>query len=255
MMIKQFFKWLMIALAAYFIYFLALGQYLKSKPKKTFPTDKEMLEHFNQHRSEIERLMKLHREYAYLETIKGGSTPLDRGERNALMKNAGVQRIIDGPIGWSWYPDNYSEQTKRTLQSIDNLRSTFYGNPNHGLIEPEIIKILKKEIPSLFNKDLPVLSVGQVADLTQVMQIELADTRYKMFVARKIYIHFPQPPMIQNNRIMVYGHRYETLVPAERILSSLDNPPSDWKPGECLLRPIDTQWFMATCQKPGHSKS
>jgi hypothetical protein len=246
--IKQIFKWLKIILAVLLLYLVARCQYLKRLPPRTFPTDKEMLQYFNQHRSEIERLVKLHREFYYLENLKPSSTPLDKAEQDMLMKKAGVKRIIGSSIGSRWYPDNYSEHTKHTLKSIDNLRSTFYDNPNHGLIEPEIINILKKEIPSLFTKDIPLLNVIQLADLTQVMEIELTDYRYEMMEVRKVYMHFPQPPLTQNNRIMVHDTFYEALVAAERVLDTLDNPPKDWKPGECLLKTIDIQWFMATCR-------
>lgn len=248
-MIKQIFKWLMIILAALLLFVVARGQYMKSKPKRTFPADKEMLAYFNQHRPEIARLVKRHRDFVYLENLKPGSTPLDKAEQNALMKKAGVQRLIGSSIGWHWYPEPYSEHTIRTLRSLYNRSA---GN---AATTQEVIETLKKEMPSLFKKDIPMLNEMQLGELTQVLEIEPADPRYWRIEERKVFMHFPQPPMIQNDRIIAITlslDDLDSLRPAERILKSLDTSPSDWKRGECLLKPIDTQWFMAICKSYDH---
>lgn len=92
------------------------------------------------------------------------------------------------------------------------------------------------------------------ADLFRV-----ADTRYvkdataddlALLLRSKSYVYFRSPPQIKDG--YVYSPPDEDGKPIYRVkvLPSLDGPPwpSNWKRRECLLRPIEPQWFLALCR-------
>jgi hypothetical protein len=276
--INQIFKWLKIVLAILLLYLIARCQYNKSMWLNGHPTDNRMLEHFNQHRAEFEKLVQYHQQYDYLEQVKPGLAKLNEDEQKALLKQAGVKRVYGTFWGWmgthegivnrhlieKFSPNsaNHFLDQDRPLKSVDNVHSTFYKHPYDGAIEsPDEIKKLKKSLaPSyIFNGDVPLFELVAIADLSRIIEIELAEPSYSIFVnRRKVYMHFPRPPIIQNNRIMVHSplEGDKKLVKVHRIVDSLDYPPSDWN-NECLVKIINTQWFISLyeCGKPIESNS
>ncbi len=227
-----------------------------------------MLKHFNQHRAEFEKLVQYHRQYDYLEQVNPRLPKLNKEEQEALLKQAGVKRVYG--TFWGWWPRTPSQMAEhfrgsnkykkyghlfdeRPIKTVDNVHSTFYKHPHDVSTEsPEEIKKIKKAFPnqSYHNMDIFTLEMTPIADLTRIVEIELAEPRYSIFFYnRKVYMHFPRPPIIQNNWIMVNTEGY--LIPTHRIVDSLDDPPSDWN-NECLLKAIDAQWFISLyqCGKP-----
>lgn len=87
----------------------------------------------------------------------------------------------------------------------------------------------------------------------------IAETRYvknatsedlAMLMRTKGYVYFHSPPRV--NGEYLFGLPDAGGKPAWRahLLSSLNGPPwpSDWKSGNCWLRQIEPQWFLALCR-------
>lgn len=265
-MIKQIFKWLGIILVILLLYFFIRYQYIKDSIPDRLPSDKRMLKHFKQHRAEFEKLVQYHRQYDYLEQVNPRLPKLNKEEQEALLKQAGVKRVYGTFWGWMGTSNKMAERYRsaresggyfndRPIKTVDNVHSTFYKHPHDVSTQsPDEIKKLKKTFPnqSFHNMDIFTLEMTPIADLTRIVEIELAEPRYSIFFyKRKVYMHFPRPPIIQNNRIMIHTPIDGYLVPAHRIVDSLDDPPSDWN-NECLLKAIDMQWFISLyeCGKP-----
>lgn len=213
-----------------------------------------------------------------MEQVKPELSKLNKDEQKALLNQAGVKRVYGTFWGWmgakekivdrhlmnKFNPEsaNHFLDQDRPLKSVDNVHSTFYKHPYDGARKSlEEIKKLKKSLPPtyFYNGDVPNFELVPIADLTRIIEIELADPRYSVFVnRRKVYMHFPLPPIIQNSRIMVHSPLEGDikLVKVHRVVDSLDYPPSDWN-NECLVKIIDTQWFISLyeCGKPIESNS
>ncbi len=269
-MIKLIFKWLKIVFAVLLLCLVARCQYINHSQNR-LPTDKEMLEHFNRHRVDFEKLVLYHQQYDYLEQVKPGLPKLNNEEKKVLLNQAGVKRVYGTFWGWGVPQDiidrsyradkeNSSIYHEQPFKSVDNVHSTFYKHPYDGAIEsPEQIKKLKREVSAAYflDSDVPLFKLAPITDLTRIIEIELAEPRYSIFFTkRKVYMHFPRPPIIQNNQIMVHTSIDGYLYPAFRIVDSLYDPPTDWY-GDCLLKPIDTVWFISLydCAKPVESNS
>jgi hypothetical protein len=221
--------------------------------KFPLPTDEEMIQYFNEHRTEFEQLVQTYRNY------RPPNPPLDYGigiyenqpkEIKALMEKTGVDRIIGGgepPIGW--LPEPYSEHTLQVLRSL-------YTRENFASKE-EIMTTYKKEFPSLFNSDSPPRNTQELARLVSGFEIEMADkNKYDKFrlnagMIRKVYFYFPQIPRIENNRLLMPTYEPETPYISKyggRVLESLNQYPPNWRSWECVSKRIEPQWFLGLCK-------
>lgn len=173
----------------------------------------------------------------------------------ALMAKLEVYGIGGAGQGGEWYPDHYSAKTIQTVK-----RYMGYWIPiKEQLTEPESIQLLKKELPSLFEGTTFVRDVMDVAQLTKVVELQrgkpkqpemLIRWRYSTFL-RKSYYHFPQPPRVENGHVLIHSFHASgavDLAPGLRVFDSLDSYPPDWQAGECVLKRIDEQWFIALCR-------
>lgn len=173
----------------------------------------------------------------------------------ALTSKLGVCCLDD--IGYSWVPDPYSERAARFREGL-NTRSA----------DPKIRPRLST--PEDWQRDLPELFEG-VPPITDWMHLNRhigyvivrpatfgkPDTSYILRLGLtiggiyKAYWHFPQVPRIQDQRLAEptqTRHGKPTIKLRERVFDSLDTFPFHWAESECLLRPIDPQWFLAICQ-------
>lgn len=86
--------------------------------------------------------------------------------------------------------------------------------------------------------------------------LRVADTRYvrgathrdlDMLLRTKGYVYFRSPPQIEGGYLVPLPNHWKLVTP---VLPSLDGPPwpSDWKSGNCWLRQIEPQWFLALCR-------
>lgn len=251
------------------------------------PSDAEMTAHFNARRAEFEQLVKGYRDFRrYLPTaddrerskqIREQEAQLKREKKltpearrqlinksgpsyemlpdvKALMASLGVYHIIGAGRAGDWYPDHYSAKTIQTVK-----RYMGYWIPiKEQLTGSDRIDFIRREIPSLFEGTPPVRdNMAEVSQLTEVVELERgapkqpADVkrwRYSTFL-RKSYYHFPQPPRVENGRLLI--HRFDLpsdIGPDLRVFDSLDRYPPDWQAGECVLKRIDEHWFIALCR-------
>lgn len=173
----------------------------------------------------------------------------------ALKANLGVYHIIGAGRGGNWYPNHYSTKTIQTVKRYENhwfsLKDHLYGEDSFDFI--------RRELPSLFEGTTPVRDFRYVSQLTEVIELQKgtpkqpADVRRWRYGTslRKSYYHFPQPPRIENGHVLVHIFQASgavDLAPSLRVLDSLDAYPPDWQAGECVLKRIDEQWFIALCR-------
>jgi hypothetical protein len=103
---------------------------------------------------------------------------------------------------------------------------------------------LKPEIKGRYQE----LALSFIAEST--MYISGAEKNWPHINRQKGYAYFPVPaPQIENGHVNVLtdinGHKTNSW----RVLNQLDsNWPTDWASYECLLRPIEPQWFLFICK-------
>lgn len=219
------------------------------------PSDEEMIEHFNAHRTELEQLVQGYRYYRAPTGIEPWKHSFElMPSVKSLMTNAGVYHVVgaQGPSGF-WYPDHYSAKT------IQTIRSLYWGRSIHHLAtEDEILSTLRREMPVLFEGSGPIRTLTEKSRLTAVIHIDRgtlkrhsqkAPMRYFGTRIHKDYYHFPQSPRIEQGHILIHDFRNpDGLGLGQRVFESLNHFPPDWQRGECVLRRIDAHWFIAMCR-------
>lgn len=220
--------------------------------RNPLPKDEVMLEHFHSHRAEFEQLLKGHRNH------RDGNVPYDRSSEEVenLMRKVYVQSIAEAGFGGRWYPEPYSEHTLQVLKSL-------YVRPVKNLTtENEVMSTLKRELPALFAGVPPLEDVLDVARVTTVakfyrgpdpdrLQWGARTFRYLGSFLTKGWCHFPQPPRVENGHIINADYSLVDKAytrPGVRAFDSLDFFPPHWERGECVLRQIDSQWFLFMCR-------
>lgn len=218
------------------------------------PSDELLLRHFREHRAELEQLVQGYRNYRRPD-LPGNHYYEKSKEVKELMKKVDVWHVIGAQAeAGLWYPDHYSPET------ITKVKNYFgWGRSIHErLTSAEAIAILKREMPEVFESVAPMRDVLEVAKVTQVISLDLGPNGHIMQPHRlgypgteiyKGYYYFPQPPRIENGHILIHDfHKPDGLGGGQRIFESLDDYPPDWKKGECVLKPMDAQWFIAMCR-------
>lgn len=213
------------------------------------PTDEEMIQNFNEHRMELEQLVRGYRNYRRPEGT--GSFFYEQAEEvKALMRAAKVSYL--GVGGGGWLPAPYSAQAAKFSWGI-STRSA----------DPKVRPLLdspadwKREMPELFEGVPPLTDRMHISHHTGRMSLRYGNPRpINRYVLRyggitKSYFHYPYPPKIQDAHILepyftINGDPYTQ--PGERVLDSLNDFPPDWKRAECVLRRIDPNWFIAMCR-------
>ena len=220
--------------------------------RNPLPKDEAMIEHFHAHRAEFEELLKGHRNH------RDGNVPYDRSsdEVENLMRKVYVQSIAQAGFGGRLYPEPYSEHTLQVLKSL-------YVRPVKNLTtENEVMSTLKRELPALFAGVPPLEDVLDVARVTTVaifhsgpdpdrLQWGLVTMRYFGSFLTKGWCYFPQSPRVENGHIINadYSLTDNTYTrPGVRVFDSLDMYPPNWERGECVLKQIDSQWFLFMCR-------
>ena len=180
------------------------------------PSDEEMIKHFHDHKSDIEEIVRLYREYP--EPIERHHLWSSVPETKALMQKSGVKRLKDK--AWLFLPDPYSPATALQMKS-ELQRPGFEIFIRHGIVA-----------------------------------VTLDDPRYfstwnKYGILIKDLYYFPEEPKIENGWLLVPD---STGVPEKfaPVMNSLNQHPKDFK--MCLLRPIEPKWFISLCRSgAGHS--
>ncbi len=217
------------------------------------PSDEEMLRHFNTHRADFEQLVQGYRNYRQKGVLYEKSSP----EVYNMMKKVGLYGIVEasGSAGCCWYPEPYSERTLQIRKSLEIRTSKTQATGG------EIIATLRRDLPELFENIAPIQNLGDKNRVTCVIdlypgRVPLKQPNYKvrlcyLTLMHKGYYYFPQPPRVENNRIVLaryslVDHAYTH--PGQRVLDSLDSYPPNWERGECVLKRIDDHWFITMCR-------
>jgi hypothetical protein len=217
------------------------------------PSDQEMIQHFERSRATFEELAQKFRNCRGCGRFIHESSP----EIYALMKKAGVDDIgeASGQFG-RWYPDPYSEETLEVLKYI-------YIRPlDEFLDSEEIMAILRMRLPTLFEGVAPLNDVLDVAQVTSPVRFDLGPDpdnpqwgittiRYPDSFMKKGFCYYPHPPRIENGHILATGYSLTDKAytrPGIRVFPSLDDYSADLQRYECVVKPIDTQWFIYLCR-------
>lgn len=86
--------------------------------------------------------------------------------------------------------------------------------------------------------------------VTATMYIDGAGKNWPKVNREKGYVYFPLPaPKIENGHVVGLTGKDGRKYSSWRVLDQLDKDwPADWRSGECLLRRIEPQWFLALCK-------
>lgn len=228
--------WIILGISAGVIFFLTW--YSRRVP---LPTDEEMIAHFQAHRAEFEELVLRYRTFAEREHWPELKWPREEERTQQLTKQADIATIDYLSLSY-WLPDPYSPSTAQRVKSIrdectQNVKQWRETDDTIHAIPPPKCRLLGYQYGVLrFRRLLP--NGGY-------------HTRSWRYVAVwKEYINFPEPPRIDQNYLFgpmqedgKYGYK-------KRVFNSLNVYPPDWKDYECVLRPIDSHWFIVLCN--GH---
>lgn len=217
------------------------------------PTDQELIDHFTRNRPIFEKLAQEYRNCRVRGKFFYQSSP----EVFEMMKKAGVDDIgqASGQFG-RWYPDPYSQETLEALKYIQ-IRSV-----ENVLTGEEKMAVLKHRLPSLFEGIAPIEDVLDVAQVTSTVlfgigtdpdmkDIGKVTLRYPDSFLDKGFCYYPQPPRIVNGNVVATGYSLRDNAytrPGIRVFPSLDEYPADLQRHECVVKPIEAQWFLYLCR-------
>ena len=181
-------------------------------------SDEEMIARFYAHRAEIEELVKRYRNWEPSERTPNWLIP---PENKALMEKARVRRVSDQiPV---WPPNPYSIEAAKQF---------------HSLIWSGKIKNLK-----------PYSSIG--VDLVDEMYPQKYSGSALVLAGWKVIfkglVYFPEIPKIENEKFWWPVDGRKGYWRADRVFSTLNDYPPDWKAGECVYRQLEAQWFIYMC--------
>lgn len=215
------------------------------------PSDETLIKHFNEHRAEFEQLVKGARNYRLQVPPYVKST-----EGKALATKLRIGNIRAGaPI---WFPDPYSERTA-------HIHGQYFGHSYKGIkrTPQEQVGYWKNHFPELFEGAVPVTMGWQMPYMAGAAHLGIGknvDDYLNNNASRlatfpdpivKRYVNFPQPPRVEDSWLLEPTYDMQdrpTTRKAYRVFDSLDGYPPAWERGECVLKRIDAQWFIAMCR-------
>lgn len=187
------------------------------------PRDDELIEHFREHRADIEVLIK-----AYYRAPQSSIQWDDALEMQAIKRRAGVERIHQ-VMGW-WPADPYSFESAEKLYQI----SAATAEGRYALRQFESLQV------DLYEPRYRQRSLRYPGDY-HIWKSLL----YIPAVARthdgKLW-----PPVSPNKLAPQTLEQYEKS--ARRLLPDLTNYPKDWRKGECVYRKLEAHWFIRMCR-------
>ncbi|KAB2890087.1 MAG: hypothetical protein F9K32_10155 [Desulfobulbaceae bacterium] len=217
------------------------------------PADQELIGHFERNRPIFERLVQEYRNCR----IRGKFFYQTSPEVLEMMKKVGVDDIgqASGPFG-SWYPKPYSRETLEVLKFIQ-IRSV-----EDVLTGEEKMKVLKQRLPSLFEGVAPLKDMMDVAQVTTPVRFDLGPdpskpewgkitVRYPDSFLKKGFCYYPQLPRLEDGHVVATGYSLKDKSytrPGIRVFEFLDEYPPDLQRYECVVKPIDPQWFIYLCR-------
>ena len=195
----------------------------------TSPSDEAMLEHFRANRAAFEELTRYYRtrlfagrEYAEqsypFKQWKGAPPEPGDADMDALLRRAGAARVVVNRN--DWLPDPYNpETTRRNNARIDKCR---------------------REAPDWQAKFRCRYTSPEHAALLIFPEAGGDDG--------KVWLHIPVVPKIERGVLLGPVNAHGVPSSATFMRDSLNLTPPHWEKGECVLRPIDAQWFLRLCR-------
>lgn len=180
------------------------------------PSDEEMISIFYAHRTDIEELVRRYREFEP-EPNQSHSMWLKQGDTQELLKRSVVDRIDYNVLGL-WYPNPYSKEAGRLAE---DYKSGLAPYNKHG-----------------------------------VLRVKFAPrNRYFASTLRhgtiwKDFYNFPEVPRIERGMLLGPMNSKGEYTFYERVLTTLNRMPNNWRDYECVYRQIEPQWFLRMCN--GH---
>jgi len=217
------------------------------------PSDQEMIEHFKRNRPTFEKLVHIFRNCRGCGRFIHESSP----EIYRMMKKVGVDDIGEANGQFRrWYPDPYSQET------LDVLKEIYIRPIGKALTDEGTMAILRKRLPALFEGVAPLADVMDVAQVTSPVRFDFGpdpDTpqwgiptvRYPDSFLKKGLCYYPHPPRMENGHVVTIDYSLTNSIhtrPGIRVFSSLDEYSFDLERYECVVKPIDTQWFIYLCR-------
>jgi hypothetical protein len=182
--------------------------------RNPLPSDEQMIEHFQKHRSDIEELVRRYRSYS-TEPDVDHSTWFRKGDTMDIMEQARIDWLAHGAI---WLPNPYSiESAKLIKDDIKHGEGNMLFNKYGGLM----VSLLPRKYYSKFH------------------------LRY-LKIWKDIYF-IPEVPRIEDDELLWPFNTRGKYTARRRILSSLNGFPENWKAHECVFKQIETHWFLRLC--------
>ena len=179
------------------------------------PKDEELIAYFQNHKADIEALVKSYREYEGVDANLWEKST----ETLALKQKAGVERVVHSAS--LWLPNPYLPETDVLIKRTIRAGSGCCFFRRYGSIEIEI------DVNRYFRKSL----------------------RYPGdYLIWKTLFFYPEVPRLENGWLLAPAREDGKIELHHRVLPSLNTYPPDWKRGECVVRKLDAQWFIQMCR-------
>ena len=183
------------------------------------PSDEEMIQHFQQHRGEIEKLVQLYRDY---EPQRGQKDLYwaDAPEIKALRERAAVERVNGSTSGGLWIAEPYSREAAKLAESQVRSADMETVERRYGTILIEFSPLDRYFSPS---------------------------RRYGTLIKEVLYL--PQAPKITQGEAWWPVDAVSGEPTQKRsVVQTLDRYPPNLNKGDCVVRPIEAQWFLSLCR-------
>lgn len=176
------------------------------------PSDEAMIAHFERHRAGMEELVRRYRTFDA--PIGQHHTWANVPDTRALMERTAVRHI--GYIGGVWLPEPYTRETGKRVDALRIAAPGFSRYERYGTLTIRL-------------EDIDYFRVW-----------------YKWGIVSKYFAYFPEPPRIEEGRLLLPADAEGIVRSWDRVLPSLNDPPDDWV--GCLYRKIEPQWFIRLCR-------
>jgi hypothetical protein len=181
------------------------------------PSDEVMIAHFQEHRAEIEELVKRYRGCV----TKVGTSCEDLPENLALMEKARVKRVTD--VAPQWPPNPYSIEAAKQFSKLLQAGKIPSLNPYSSIA----VELLDEDDPK-----------------RHFASVLTASGRRLIF---KELIFIPEVVRIEHEILWLPAHPFTGVTGKMRIYKTLDEYPSNWIKGTCVYRQFETHWFVHLC--------
>ena len=193
--------------------------YYVAMVRNPLPSDEKMIAQFQNHRSDIEELIKRYRGYPSGTEIDH-SRWFREGDAQKLLLKAGVDRISFSALQ-PWLPNPYTIKTAEKISREAKDAKSYALFYKYGALR---ISLLPR-------------------------------SNYRSWHLRYAHIwkdlyYIPEVPRIENNEILWPFDTKGKYSSRSRVLETLDDFPGGWKAFECVYREIEKNWLLRLCN--GH---